>query len=163
SVFSKLSDFLPPDSILFFNNTKVIPARLLAKKETGAVIEIFLLDPVWPSPIVSLAMNAMQQSRWHCTIGNLKRWKENSKLRIKQGDLVVEMTLADKDRNIVEFQWDTPIPFSEVVRRIGEVPLPPYIKRSVNSADRERYQTVYSKKDGAVAAPTAGLHFTDSA
>ncbi len=162
SSFLKISNFVLSDSILFFNNTKVIPARLFFKKETGAAIEIFLLDPVWPSPIVSLAMSATQKSRWHCTIGNLKRWTENSKLKITLGDLLVEVTLLDRNKNIVEFRWNTPIPFSEVLQKIGAVPLPPYIKRSANSYDRERYQTVYSKEDGAVAAPTAGLHFTEN-
>jgi S-adenosylmethionine:tRNA ribosyltransferase-isomerase len=162
SNFLNLSDFIPSDSILFFNNTKVIPARLFFKKETGAAIEIFLLDPVWPSPIVSLAMSTTQKSRWHCAIGNLKRWKENSKLKITQGDLIVEAILVDERKNIVEFNWNTPVAFSAVIQKIGAVPLPPYIKRKVNSSDRERYQTVYSKEDGAVAAPTAGLHFTES-
>src|SRR5215831_4941772 len=83
SSFSNLAEFLPDNSILFFNNTKVIPARLIFKKDTGSEIEIFLLDPVWPSPIVALAMHAKQKSQWHCTIGNLKRWKENSKLKIR--------------------------------------------------------------------------------
>src|SRR6185369_16991609 len=92
STFSTVSEFLPPHSILFFNNTKVIPARLIFKKETGAEIEIFLLDPVWPSPIVALAMNANQKSQWRCTIGNLKRWKENSTLKIKNSKVELDAT-----------------------------------------------------------------------
>jgi len=161
SNFSRLSDFLPPGSILFFNNTKVIPARLLFKKETGATIEIFLLDPVWPSPIVSQAMTATQKSQWHCTIGNLKRWTENSKLKISEDDLSVEVTLVDQHQSIVEFSWNTLLTFAEVLQKIGAVPLPPYIKRKAEASDLERYQTLYSKEDGAVAAPTAGLHFTN--
>jgi len=160
TTFSELSAFIPVDSILFFNNTKVIPARLLFKKDTGAAIELFLLDPVWPSKIVALAMTAKQKSRWHCTIGNLKRWKENSKLKIIDNDLILEATLVDIEKKIVEFDWTTPITFSEVVNRIGSVPLPPYIRRNVETGDHDRYQTVYSTEDGAVAAPTAGLHFT---
>jgi len=162
SNFSKLSEFLPSNSILFYNNTKVIPARLIFKKETGAEIEIFLLDPVWPSPIVALAMNAKQTSRWHCTIGNLKRWKENSKLKIKNSKLELEATLVDREKSIVELEW-TPsdLTFSEVVKLCGDIPLPPYIDRKTERADVERYQTIYSKEDGAVAAPTAGLHFTE--
>jgi len=161
SSFSKLSEFLPSDSILFFNNTKVIPARLFFKKETGAEIEIFLLDPVWPSPVVALAMTAKQISQWHCTIGNLKRWKENSTLKILRGELILEATLIDQEKNIVEFNWNDSLTFSEVVQKIGAVPLPPYIKRTAETSDLERYQTIYSKEDGAVAAPTAGLHFTE--
>ena len=162
SNFSKLSEFLPSNSILFYNNTKVIPARLIFKKETGAEIEIFLLDPVWPSPIVALAMNAKQTSRWHCTIGNLKRWKENSKLKIKNSKLELEATLVDREKSNVELEW-TPsdLTFSEVVKLCGDIPLPPYIDRKTERADVERYQTIYSKEDGAVAAPTAGLHFTE--
>jgi len=160
SNFSKLAEFLPSNSILFFNNTKVIPARLFFKKETGAEIEIFLLDPVWPSPIVALAMTANQKSRWHCTIGNLKRWKENSTLKITVGDLVLEATLIDLQKSIVEFNWNDSLTFSEVVQKIGAIPLPPYIKRTAEASDLARYQTIYSKEDGAVAAPTAGLHFT---
>src|SRR5258708_25355341 len=162
SIFSKLSDFIPAGSILFFNNTKVIPARLLFKKETGATIEIFLLDPVWPSPIVALAMNAKEKSRWHCTIGNLKRWTLNSKLQITNDKLDMKATFVDREKSIVELEWSpSHLSFSEVIKEIGDVPLPPYINRKAETEDRERYQTIYSKEDGAVAAPTAGLHFTD--
>jgi len=161
SRFSDVADFLPENSILFFNNTKVIPARLFFKKETGAIIEIFLLNPVWPSPITAIAMNAHEKCRWHCTIGNLKRWPSNSKLQITAGDLKIDATLIDRENAIVELQWNPPVPFSEVVQKIGTIPLPPYIKRIAEAADSSRYQTVYSKVDGAVAAPTAGLHFTD--
>jgi S-adenosylmethionine:tRNA ribosyltransferase-isomerase len=101
SVFSKLSDHLPADSILFFNNTKVIPARLSFEKETGASIEIFLLDPVWPSPIVSLAMSSKEKSRWHCTIGNLKRWKENSPLHLQHPKLELTVNLIDNENGTV--------------------------------------------------------------
>lgn len=161
SHFSNLSDLLPANATLFLNNTKVIPARLLFQKKTGAVIEIFLLDPVWPSPIISLAMNTKQKSQWHCTIGNLKRWSENHEIRITNHELNLSAKLMDRENGVVEFEWSPPIPFSEVVQRIGAVPLPPYIKRKAETSDRERYQTVYSKADGAVAAPTAGLHFTE--
>jgi S-adenosylmethionine:tRNA ribosyltransferase-isomerase len=162
AVFSELANFVPANSILLFNNTKVIPARLIFKKDTGAAIEIFLLDPVWPTPIVAIAMSAKQKSRWHCTVGNAKRWREHSPLKITRGDLTVEATLVDKAKSTVEFNWNTPATFSEVVQHLGAVPLPPYIKRKAETSDFERYQTVYSKHDGAVAAPTAGLHFTES-
>ncbi|MBS1681965.1 MAG: S-adenosylmethionine:tRNA ribosyltransferase-isomerase [Bacteroidetes bacterium] len=162
SVFSCLSDYLPDNSVLFFNNTKVIPARLFFQKNTGAVIEVFLLDPVWPSPVVALALNAQKKSRWHCTIGNLKRWPDNFELSIANNNLVLHAQLIDRNNSVVEFSWGTPISFSEVILQFGAVPLPPYIKRKAELNDQDRYQTVYSKEDGAVAAPTAGLHFTDN-
>jgi S-adenosylmethionine:tRNA ribosyltransferase-isomerase len=161
STFDKLAELIPENSILFFNNTKVIPARLFFKKETGAVIETFLLNPIWPSPIVALAMSALGKSRWHCTIGNLKRWNSNSQLKISNDKLELSATLVDRENGIVEFEWNLPISFSEVVQQFGAIPLPPYIKRKAEAEDTERYQTVYSKEDGAVAAPTAGLHFTE--
>ena len=161
--FSRLSEFLPADSILFFNNTKVIPARLIFKKETGAVIEVFLLSPISPSPNVTLAMSAKGKCEWHCTIGNLKKWNEHYELLLTKGDLLLKANLIDREKGIVEFNWKLPIPFSEVVQKLGAVPLPPYINRKPLSEDAERYQTVYSKTEGAVAAPTAGLHFTDQA
>jgi S-adenosylmethionine:tRNA ribosyltransferase-isomerase len=161
SGFASLTDFLPKNSILFFNNTKVIPARLFFKKDTGAIIEIFLLNPVWPSPIVALAMTAHGKCRWHCTIGNLKRWPTNFKLQVTNSKLESTAMLIDRENGIVEFEWNLPISFSEVVQQIGAIPLPPYIKRKADAEDSSRYQTVYSKEDGAVAAPTAGLHFTE--
>jgi S-adenosylmethionine:tRNA ribosyltransferase-isomerase len=162
SEFNKIINFIPSYSILFFNNTKVIPARLFFQKETGAAIEIFLLNPVWPSPIVSLAMSAKGKSRWHCAIGNLKRWKENSKLQVVNSNLRLDATLIDKRNTIVELAWSPEtLNFSEIVQTVGNIPLPPYIKRKLDASDRERYQTIYSTENGAVAAPTAGLHFTE--
>lgn len=161
SSFYNLVDFLPKDSILFFNNTKVIPARIFFQKETGAIIEVFLLNPVSPSPIVALAMMAKGKSRWHCTIGNLKRWKENSDLIFETNDLILKAQLIDRENGVVEFEWSTSLSFSEMLQKVGAIPLPPYIKRKAEVEDSERYQTVYSKEDGAVAAPTAGLHFTE--
>lgn len=161
SHFSHLTDFLPDSSILFFNNTKVIPARLFFKKESGAVVEVFLLNPVLPSPIVALAMAAKEKCQWHCTIGNLKRWKDNYDLKFTKGELLLTAKLIDRKNGFVEFHWNLSISFSEVVQLVGAIPLPPYIKRKAEAEDNERYQTVYSKADGAVAAPTAGLHFTE--
>lgn len=162
SNFHKLADFLPKNSILFFNNTKVIPARIFFRKETGTVIEVFLLNPVSPSPMVALAMAAKGKSRWHCTIGNLKRWKENSELKFENDGLVLKARLIDRENGVVEFEWNSSFSFSEMLQKAGAIPLPPYIKRKAETEDSERYQTVYSKEDGAVAAPTAGLHFTES-
>ncbi len=159
--FDKLIDYLPEDSILFFNDTKVIPARLLFQKVTGAVIEVFLLDPVAPSPLIALAMTAKEKSKWHCTIGNLKRWNVDTSLIKNNKELILSATLVDRENGVVEFNWNLPLTFSEVLQQVGAIPLPPYIKRDAEKGDYDRYQTVYSKEDGAVAAPTAGLHFSN--
>jgi S-adenosylmethionine:tRNA ribosyltransferase-isomerase len=163
SRFSNLSNFLPPNALLFFNNTKVIPARLFFQKGTGATIEIFLLNPAWPSPIVSVAMTTTQKAQWHCAIGNLKRWKDDTTLTIETNHFTLQAKLINRVNAIVEFTWSpSSLSFSEVLERIGSIPLPPYIKRKTERDDSERYQTVYSKEKGAVAAPTAGLHFTEN-
>ncbi|MBS1491350.1 MAG: S-adenosylmethionine:tRNA ribosyltransferase-isomerase [Bacteroidetes bacterium] len=161
SKFLYLSDFLPENSILFFNNTKVIPARLFFQKDTGAVIEIFLLHPVWPSPIVALAMSTKGKCRWQCTIGNLKRWPDNYELRMTNNELNLSARLINRQDGIVELEWNASLSFSEIVQKFGAIPLPPYIKRKAETEDSNRYQTIYSKENGAVAAPTAGLHFTE--
>ena len=158
--FTNLADYLPAGSSLFFNETKVIPARLLFPKETGAVIEIFLLSPVRPS---SLLLDVMQSSitcSWKCVIGNLKRWTTNTVLSIKIGEINLEANLQDRLENVVRFTWNGEYTFAEVLQRLGNTPLPPYLKRNAEDLDKERYQTIYSTIEGAVAAPTAGLHFT---
>jgi S-adenosylmethionine:tRNA ribosyltransferase-isomerase len=162
SHFHQLDQFLPENSILFFNDTKVIPARLLFQKDTGAEIEIFLLNPVSPSPIVAIAMEAHGSAQWHVVVGNTKRWTEGKSLVKKIGDITFTANYIDREKSIVQFNW-TPdhFTFAEIVSKAGATPLPPYLKREVEASDRERYQTIYSKKEGAVAAPTAGLHFTD--
>jgi S-adenosylmethionine:tRNA ribosyltransferase-isomerase len=161
--FVDLVDLIPKNSLLFFNDTRVIPARLNFKKDTGATIEIFLLNPVSPSPIMSEAMLAKGSCTWECTIGNLKRWTQGITLvrNIKDG-LQLKAELLDKEKSIVRFSWGNSQSFSELITQSGETPLPPYLHRPSEPSDRERYQTVYSHYDGAVAAPTAGLHFTPS-
>jgi len=158
--FQSLPDLLPSNTLLFFNDTKVIPARLHFTKETGAVIEVFLLSPIAPSTLLAEAMVAHRVSRWKCTIGNLKRWTEGKRIEKKIGDTSVQATLLDEREGVVEFHWESDQSFAELIRLSGETPLPPYIKRKAEGSDRERYQTVYAHYEGAVAAPTAGLHFT---
>ncbi|MBX2967028.1 MAG: S-adenosylmethionine:tRNA ribosyltransferase-isomerase [Cyclobacteriaceae bacterium] len=160
--FNSLTDYLPENATLFFNNTRVIQARLLFRKDTGAGIEIFLLQPEYPSPLLAEVMQTTETCRWRCTIGNLKRWKEGE-LIIQAGDIKLSARLVNRDAGIVELNW-TPKQksFSEVVTQVGLTPLPPYIKRNVDKEDEVRYQTIYSTANGAVAAPTAGLHFTDN-
>ncbi|MBX2896168.1 MAG: S-adenosylmethionine:tRNA ribosyltransferase-isomerase [Cyclobacteriaceae bacterium] len=160
--FYNLTTHLPAQSTLFFNNTRVIPARLLFKKDTGATIEIFLLHPVAPSAIVQQAMEATGNCQWQCTIGNLKRWPDDKPLLFIHPDFQLNARLINRAGGIVEFSWNTPHTFAEVVTLCGDVPLPPYLNRDSEETDKESYQTVYSKYDGAVAAPTAGLHFTDA-
>jgi S-adenosylmethionine:tRNA ribosyltransferase-isomerase len=162
SNFTSLPDFLPGNSFLFFNNTKVIPARLHFKKETGATIEIFLLNPVLPSALLAETMVATERSSWQCAIGNLKKWNDGLVLQKDVNGHQLSATLSDRSKSIVEFRWDGGESFAEIIRLAGETPLPPYIKRAAESTDSVRYQTIYSHHDGAVAAPTAGLHFSDA-
>lgn len=158
--FKSIAGYLPPESMLFFNDTKVIPARIYFSKETGAVVEIFLLHPVSPSTLLVEAMEAEQTCTWVCTIGNLKRWHEGTPLTRRVNDTTLEVTLLNKVDGLVRFTWDTGRNFAEIVSMCGETPLPPYLNRNPEESDRERYQTVYSHHEGAVAAPTAGLHFS---
>lgn len=160
STFRSLPDHLPDDSFLFFNDTRVIPARLLFQKESGATIEIFLLNPLEPSSLLSETMISRRQCRWQCTIGNLKKWPGNSVLRKSGKGMALNATLVDRAAGVVDFSWQSDATFAEVISQTGDTPLPPYIKRKVDATDAERYQTVYAHAEGAVAAPTAGLHFT---
>lgn len=162
--FINIADHLPPDASLFFNNTKVIPARLLFHKATGATIEIFLLEPKKPSTEIATTMLAQGKTSWYCMIKNLKKWKHDEILirsLMHHGEpIAIKAHLDDPVNQIVSLEWDSPIPFAKLLEILGEVPLPPYLKRKAEETDKQTYQTVYSEKDGAVAAPTAGLHFT---
>ena len=157
--FYQLPDLLPSQAFLFFNDTKVIPARLRFVKDTGAVIEIFLLQPV-DVALIPLAMEARGRSTWQCSIGNLKRWT-GQLLRWEMGEIVLEAKLLDRTQGLVEFQWPASVTFAELITQAGFIPLPPYLGREAEAEDTQRYQTLYSKHAGAVAAPTAGLHFTE--
>ncbi|WP_339921979.1 S-adenosylmethionine:tRNA ribosyltransferase-isomerase [uncultured Cyclobacterium sp.] len=164
--FSNIAGLIPENSQLVFNNTKVIPARLHFQKATGAKIEIFLLNPILPSSLIQQSMESTGPVTWKCMIGNLKRWKENELLtsQIHIGSLTynLEAKLIDRENRAVELNWNPKNKsFASIVEASGEVPLPPYLNRAAEEGDKLRYQTVYSDKEGAVAAPTAGLHFTD--
>lgn len=161
SEFRQLCDFLPLNSALFFNNTKVIPARILFEKPTGGLIEVFLLSPADPEVPIAEALNSKGTARWNCAIGNARRWPQSTAMtkQTAAGQLVAHWD--DRSSQIVTFRWrPSELPFATMVESAGAVPLPPYLKREAEDLDRERYQTVYSKQEGAVAAPTAGLHFT---
>lgn len=162
--FHQIPNLLPENSQLFFNNSKVIPARIHLQKSTGANIEIFLLNPVSPSPLVVEAMEVSEKCTWSCMVGNLKKWKEEpltTILNIGNEEIVLVATLVNREEKLVEFSWNGSLRFVDIVEALGEVPLPPYFHREPEEYDKERYQTVYSTKEGAVAAPTAGLHFTE--
>jgi S-adenosylmethionine:tRNA ribosyltransferase-isomerase len=164
--FYDIPDLLPSGSLIVFNNTKVIPARLIFQRESGAKIEIFLLKPIGPSTVINEVMRSKTGVIWQSMIGNLKRWKQGEVLKgkvfIDGRPVIINASLLDKEEKTVEFTWDgSNIPFVSIVESSGEVPLPPYLNRKATEEDRPRYQTVYSKKEGAVAAPTAGLHFTE--
>ncbi|MEP2671389.1 MAG: S-adenosylmethionine:tRNA ribosyltransferase-isomerase [Cyclobacteriaceae bacterium] len=160
--FYDLPDLLPDNASLFFNDTKVIPARIIFHKETGAQIEVFLLQPEEANLPVQMALGLQRNTQWQCTIGNLKKWKEGTSLHLTRDDLTLSATLKDAKSGKINFSW-TPshLSFAEVVNHFGNTPLPPYLHRDANENDKSRYQTVYSHFEGAVAAPTAGLHFTD--
>ncbi|WP_461095147.1 S-adenosylmethionine:tRNA ribosyltransferase-isomerase [Spirosoma gilvum] len=164
--FSSLPALMPKDSFLVFNNTKVIPARLHFTKSTGAVIELFLLSP-YPNDLpITQAMEATSSAIWQGMIGNRKRWKPDETLVLHGAEGVgpgVEIMASwyDYDQSLVQLSWQpAELSFAQVIHYAGEIPLPPYLKRDPTEADRDTYQTVYSKQEGAVAAPTAGLHFT---
>ncbi len=154
--FKHIENLIPENSLLVFNDTRVIPARIIMHKESGARIEIFLLEPMLPSKVHEEVMNASKTCTWKCMIGNAKKWKPDTSLRIPS----LSMTAIRSGLDEVTFQWNNDLTFSDLLTEIGKIPLPPYINREVQETDEERYQTVYSKMKGAVAAPTAGLHFT---
>jgi len=164
--FFNLPDLLDSDSLLIYNNTKVIPARLIFQRQTGARIEVFLLQPVAPSRIMSEIMTSKKPVVWETMIGNLKKWREEETLQgiiqIDTHEVILSARLVNKDLMQVEFSWNAAeIAFVDLVEACGETPLPPYLNRKAEENDKSRYQTVYSEKEGAVAAPTAGLHFTE--
>ncbi len=166
-VFSELPALLPADSMLVYNNTRVINARLLLRKPSGAAIEIFCLEPVAPA---DYAENFASTGccRWLCFVGNSKRWKEGEltmEVNVEGKPVTVRALRIEKVGNasVVEFGWDdTSLTFASVIEAAGRIPIPPYLNRDTEESDSRDYQTVYSHIDGSVAAPTAGLHFTES-
>ena len=163
SQFKHIGDFLPPKALLVFNETKVIRARLQFQKETGSHIEVFCLEP---DNDYQIAFSSQSPVRWKCLVGNSKRWREGllrMPLIIDGQDVVLtaERVAKNDQYSEIEFSWTPPdIPFATILEAAGEIPLPPYLNREAEPEDRDRYQTVFAKYDGSVAAPTAGLHFT---
>lgn len=171
-IFYNLPKYLPEKSLMVFNNTKVIQARMHFRKETGALIEVFLMEPAAPTDY-ELMFQTRGECSWLCMVGNLKKWKEGSLMRTFDVAGTTINFKATMRRDIidaksggtnywVDFAWDNPqVTFAEILDAVGELPIPPYLNRETQDSDKTTYQTVYSKIKGSVAAPTAGLHFTD--
>ena len=164
--FTSLPDYLEAGEMMVFNNTKVIQARMHFRKETGALIEVFCLEPIQPNDYV-LSFQQTQRCSWLCMVGNLKKWKEGSlKRTIEVKDKTITLTATRGEcrgtSHWIDFEWDDDtLTFADVLEAVGELPIPPYLNRETQESDKQTYQTVYSKIKGSVAAPTAGLHFTE--
>ena len=163
-VFYNLPQYLPKGALMVFNNTKVIQARMHFRKDTGALIEVFLLEPAEPSDY-ELMFQTTGHCAWYCLVGNLKKWKEGSlrrEIEINGQTVVVNATRGELHgtSHRIDFSWGGDVSFAEIIDAMGELPIPPYLNRETQESDKTTYQTVYSKIKGSVAAPTAGLHFT---
>ena len=164
--FTSLPDFLEPGSLMIFNNTKVIQARLHFRKDTGALIEIFCLEPIQPNDY-ALNFQQTEHAAWLCMIGNLKKWKEgplHKEVTVKGRTITLTANRGEchGTSHWVDFSWDDKqVTFADILEVFGELPIPPYLNRETQESDLKTYQTVYSKIKGSVAAPTAGLHFTE--
>ena len=167
--FTDITSLLPDGSLMVFNDTKVVPARLHFQRSSGAHIEIFCLEPVTPEEYVTM-FAVTDKCRWKCIVGNVKRWKGDT-LHLYAPEMIPEvsdmnlradMVERQGETSIVEFSWDNGAPFSKVLEVCGSIPIPPYLNRDTEDIDLERYQTLYARFRGSVAAPTAGLHFTEN-
>ena len=167
--FRDLPDLLSSETLMVFNDTKVVPARLHFQRESGAHIEIFCLEPVDPVEY-NLAFGTISECSWKCVIGNAKKWKEDvlhlynpaSDNILEALSLRAKLLHREGQTGIVHFSWQGGAPFSKVLELAGTVPIPPYLNRESEEVDTQRYQTVYAHIRGSVAAPTAGLHFTQA-
>jgi S-adenosylmethionine:tRNA ribosyltransferase-isomerase len=163
SCYQQLPEWLPSNSLLVFNNTRVIAARLRFKKSTGGEIEIFLLEPADGD---YSCLNDLEQSSWKCLVGGAKKWKNDELLQasndMHNNKMRAQLVSKKEDHCIINFQWESGLPFEKIIADTGKIPLPPYIKREATEDDQHRYQTVYAAHEGSVAAPTAGLHFTET-
>lgn len=164
--FENISSFLPADSLLISNETKVVHARLLFRKPSGSQIEIFCLEPIKPTNDIQLVFRQQQSCTWKCLVGNARRWKSgplelNSEINNEAIKLTANLVERDENTFLIQFEWSpTHFTFAQVLEHFGKIPLPPYISREASENDNSRYQTVFARNDGSVAAPTAGLHFT---
>ncbi len=164
--FANCIKYLPGNAQLVFNNTRVIHARLFFRKETGAKIEIFCLEPVVPADY-QIAFQQTRKVSWKCMIGNAKKWKDGIlKTEVKINDCSLVLSAEKKAQPdstfVIEFCWNGEFSFSEIIEHAGQLPIPPYLNRDTEESDEKTYQTIYAKIEGSVAAPTAGLHFTEA-
>ncbi len=164
--FFRVGDYIPAHSLLVYNNTRVIQARLVFHKPSGARIEIFCLEPLAPHDY-QLSLSSTEGCTWKCMIGNAKKFRDTSidlPLQVAGGTVVLRATKGEQTGNTfaVTFSWDGDMSFAEILDAAGELPIPPYLNRPTEESDKTTYQTVYSRIKGSVAAPTAGLHFTDA-
>ena len=161
--YLNIADYIADQSLLIMNNTEVIPARLYFQKNTGAKIEIFCLNPEKSNKNYSEALLDKNESIWKCLVGNSKKWKEGLISLITKDENVVNAEIIEKEDNyfIIKFTWCTHLNFGEIIDKYGSLPIPPYLNRETEESDYVRYQTIYSEIKGSVAAPTAGLHFTE--
>lgn len=169
STYRSIDQFLPANTLLVFNNTKVVEARLIFQKATGALIEIFCLEPTDDYPDITTAMLQKGRVLWKCLIGGASKWKHGMQLQklvdVADGEVVLEAAIKERltDSFVIELTWQPEdLTFAEILHAAGQIPLPPYLHRQAEDEDKNRYQTVYAAHDGSVAAPTAGLHFTDA-
>jgi S-adenosylmethionine:tRNA ribosyltransferase-isomerase len=168
SIYRYVDEFLPADTLLIFNNTKVIEARLIFQKTTGANIEVFCLEPHEQYVDITSAMLQKGRVLYKCLVGGASKWKHGMILQKEvetNGEkIVLNAAIVDRriDCFVVELTWRPEVSFAEMLHAAGFIPLPPYLHREVEESDKNRYQTIYAKEDGSVAAPTAGLHFTDA-
>lgn len=158
--FIEIADLLPSDSLLVFNDTKVIPARLNFRRKTGSRIEVLLMEPALNGNMEK-ALNAPSPVVWECIIGGLKKWKTDETLELSLGSTTLKAKIQDKEKNLVQLEWNSEEKFCEIINKVGKIPLPPYLNREAEESDKERYQTLVAKNDGAIAAPTAALHFSE--
>lgn len=163
-IFYRLPDHLPKGALMVFNNTRVIQARMHFRKSTGALIEIFLLEPAAPADYEQM-FQTRERCSWLCLVGNLKKWKGGALSRdITLNGRTVSVNATHHGEqgtsHLIEFSWNGDVPFADIIDAMGELPIPPYLNRETEDSDKTTYQTVYSKIKGSVAAPTAGLHFT---
>lgn len=161
--FASLPGLLPEGTLLAFNQTMVVNARLLFKKPSGGVIEVFCLEPHSRYPDITTAMAQHGKVYWHCLVGGASKWKPGMILELKVNELTLSARVEERTTTdfIIELSWDDPdLSFSEVLKETGKIPLPPYLNRDAEESDTERYQTMFAKEEGSVAAPTASLHFT---
>jgi len=168
--YYNLDKYVPSNSLLVFNNTKVVEARLIFQKSSGSVIELFCLEPAEEYPDITTAMMQKKKVLWKCLVGGAKKWKDESLIKMikmiesdsKEVELVAKKIKKLTDDFLIELSWnDASLSFAEILHHTGSVPLPPYLHREAEETDKKRYQTIYAKYEGSVAAPTAGLHFTE--